>query len=77
NILNRRCEGTGVGLSLVKSLVEMHGGKIIAKNNQLKGAEFIFSIPVKLTRGDTTNNNKILESSIKKCNIEFSDIYFL
>lgn len=55
----------------------MHGGKIIAKNNQLKGAEFIFSIPVKLTRGDTTNNNKILESSIKKCNIEFSDIYFL
>ncbi|NFO15674.1 PAS domain S-box protein [Clostridium botulinum] len=76
NILNRRCEGTGIGLSLVKSLVEMHGGKIIAKNNSLKGAEFIFSIPVRLTKGNTTNN-KILESSIEKCNIEFSDIYFL
>ncbi|NFH92071.1 PAS domain S-box protein [Clostridium botulinum] len=77
NILNRRCEGTGIGLSLVKSLVEMHGGKIIAKNNPIKGTEFIFSIPVKLIQGDTTNNNKILESSIEKCNIEFSDIYFL
>ncbi|MDR5588916.1 PAS domain-containing sensor histidine kinase [Clostridium aquiflavi] len=76
NILNRRCEGTGIGLSLVKSLVEMHGGKIIAKNNPLKGTEFIFSIPVRLT-DDNVNNKKNLDSTIEKCNIEFSDIYFI
>ncbi|WP_252212227.1 hypothetical protein [Clostridium sp. CMCC3677] len=54
----------------------MHGGKIIAKNNPLKGTEFIFSIPVRLT-DDNVNNKKNLDSTIEKCNIEFSDIYFI
>ncbi|MDR2146738.1 MAG: response regulator [Tannerella sp.] len=38
--------GTGIGLYLSKSLVEMHGGRIQAKNNRRKGCTFHFTIPV-------------------------------
>lgn len=39
--------GTGLGLYLTKSIVEAHGGKIWAENNQNKmGATFRFTLPV-------------------------------
>lgn len=37
--------GTGIGLSYSKILVEMHGGKIGAFNNDDKGATFYFELP--------------------------------
>jgi len=37
--------GTGLGLSLVKKIVEAHGGTIRVKSEPLKGAEFILRIP--------------------------------
>jgi signal transduction histidine kinase len=36
---------TGVGLSIVKLLVEAHGGKVKAENNKGKGARFVIEIP--------------------------------
>jgi two-component system, chemotaxis family, sensor kinase Cph1 len=38
-------EGTGAGLSIVKSIVEGHGGKVWIFSEAGKGAEFHFSIP--------------------------------
>jgi signal transduction histidine kinase len=37
--------GTGLGLSLVKKIVEAHGGSIRVKSEPMKGAEFIVWLP--------------------------------
>ncbi len=43
----RRFQGTGLGLSLTKSLVELHGGKIrVLSEGEGKGSTFSFVIPV-------------------------------
>jgi signal transduction histidine kinase len=39
--------GTGLGLYICKNIIEKHGGKIWAENNQDKGATFSFTIPIK------------------------------
>jgi two-component system, chemotaxis family, CheB/CheR fusion protein len=45
--LDRRDGGMGVGLTLVRSIVGLHGGTIEAKSNGLdRGSEFIIRLPV-------------------------------
>ena len=39
--------GLGIGLSLCKVLVELHGGKIWARSRPGKGSSFIFNIPLR------------------------------
>jgi signal transduction histidine kinase len=43
--LNRAHEGTGLGLSLVYRLTEMHGGSISVESELGKGSRFIVSLP--------------------------------
>lgn len=75
----RRNEGSGIGLSLVKSLVELHNGEIRVKSELKKGSEFIITLPSSLSDNSITNfsnNNYRIQDNVEKINIEFSDIYF-
>lgn len=72
-------QGSGIGLALVKSLVELYGGNIYAKSTVGEGSEFIFTLPRRLEdeKDIIVKESKLDEKEyfIEKCNIEFSDIY--
>jgi PAS domain S-box-containing protein len=43
--------GLGMGLSFCRSIIEAHGGRLWAENNQDKGATFFFELPMSETSG--------------------------
>lgn len=77
--MSRSCEGSGIGLSLVKSLVEMHDGSVFVKSKLGEGSEFVINIPIRLVTNEERqfiyNDKRIKEMQIERINIEFSDIY--
>ncbi|MBZ9634365.1 ATP-binding protein [Clostridium sp. FP1] len=77
---SRENEGSGIGLALVKSLVEMQHGEIHAKSIEGLGSEFIITLPVRTIdmnqEEDNLKNKKVFETNHKEnLTIEFSDIY--
>lgn len=78
-LLSRTHEGSGIGLSLVKSLVEIHKGTITVNSTYNVGSEFIITLPSNLDLDNFSKlhekNNLTFNTNIEKINIEFSDIY--
>ena len=78
--ISRNTEGSGIGLYLVKVLVEMQGGSISINSEINQGTEVLIMLPIVkavdeicVTTIDSKfkNNNNVVE----KIDIEFSDIY--
>lgn len=74
--LTRSHEGIGIGLSLVKSLVEMHKGTIHVKSEYGKGSEFIIELPVTIIPDLEEVDEKynfVPKDNVERMHIEFSD----
>ncbi len=77
--LSRNHEGSGIGLSLVKNLVELHGGSIRVNSECGVGTEFTFELPAKnlLEEDDLRLIVSSEQSPTERISLEFSDIYSL
>jgi signal transduction histidine kinase len=73
--LKRNHEGTGIGLSLVKSFVELHRGNIKVSSKINEGSEFTITFPVKEIEEQDIMEPEIKGNFSEKISLELSDIY--
>jgi signal transduction histidine kinase len=76
--LSRVHQGSGIGLSLVKSLVELHGGSIRLVSEEGAGCEFTIELPIRqavISEKSDENTQYASNNKIEVINIEFADIY--
>ncbi|MPN20559.1 Sensor-like histidine kinase senX3 [bioreactor metagenome] len=73
--LCRIAEGSGIGLSLVKSIVEMHGGEITVESKAGEGSIFKIELPaIKIYKLYDDYKFKHYDNIAEMIKIEFSDI---
>jgi signal transduction histidine kinase len=78
NTLTKSHEGSGMGLSITKAFVEMHGGAIKLKTQEGAGSEFIIELPVRILKEKCIPDHidrEVERNCVEILNIEFSDIY--
>lgn len=73
--LSRNAEGSGIGLSIVKAIVEMHEGCVYVKDGDKKGTKFVIELPVLDAESEEEAITYDEDNHIEKIKVEFSDIY--
>ncbi|MGL5313335.1 MAG: PAS domain-containing sensor histidine kinase [Peptostreptococcaceae bacterium] len=76
NRITKLSEGSGIGLSIVKSLVDLHNGNISVESKENVGSEFTIRLPITLCTEDVQRKRSIKYNRyVETIDIEFSDIY--
>jgi len=73
--LSRNAEGTGIGLSLVKSIVELHGGSISVESKFGQGSKFTVMIPAEKVLKESRIYNNEVKSRDQNIRVELSNAY--
>lgn len=77
DLFSRHHEGSGIGLNLVKNLIEMHGGSIDVESELGKGTTFIIKLPYNILKEDSSQRKTLAKQDrVERIHVEFSDIYF-
>ena len=50
--------GSGIGLYLVKTVIDLHGGEVSAESEEGKGSRFIVKVPVSLAPRDSQRGSE-------------------
>jgi len=72
--LSRNAEGTGIGLSLVKSIVELHGGSIFVESEFGKGSKFTVKLPLIMVLHENMLYCSNVRSKNENIQVELSDV---
>ena len=72
--LSRNAEGTGIGLSLVKSIAELHGGSIHVESQIGKGSKFTVMLPSKKVVHENRIDDIKMKNKKESIQVELSDV---
>ncbi|MGL5328460.1 MAG: ATP-binding protein, partial [Peptostreptococcaceae bacterium] len=73
--IRRKNEGSGIGLSIVKSIIDLNDGHICLKSDGKNGCEFKVLLPNKVMNDNEIKENTNKNLDIQKIQLELSDIY--
>jgi len=72
--LSRNSEGTGIGLSLVKSIVELHGGSIHVESEAGRGSKFTVILPTRNVFFESNLYDREVGNKKQSIQVELSDV---
>lgn len=72
--VTRKYGGTGLGLTIVRQLVELQKGKIAVKSEEGKGSSFTFYIPYELGNKENIKGSLQKESPLLKKGLDFFSV---
>ncbi|HEY8891951.1 MAG TPA: ATP-binding protein [Clostridium sp.] len=73
--LSRNAEGTGIGLSLVKAIVELHQGSIHVESEIGKGSTFTVYLPTRKVNEENIFISNTIRNKKEDLQVELSDIF--
>ncbi|WP_195938246.1 sensor histidine kinase [Romboutsia sp. 1001713B170131_170501_G6] len=75
NLYTRNNEGSGIGLCIVKEIVDIHDGKIEIESEINKGSTFKIHLPRHLKVNEMQNEGSSIKDINKIVDLEMSDVY--
>lgn len=74
--LSRNAEGCGIGLAIVKSIIDLHNGTISVESELKKGSTFKIELPSNLIKdSNPIEHTEKAGNKVEMVKIEFSDIF--